>query len=236
MKQFVLLVCSFCFLMGKAQKTAADFFADAVRKQYAGENEAAVSNYAEALKLDSLFFPARLNRAKILLKTHLKSEAEKDYIFLFRYDSLLADVQEGLGSIRLEEKHFDSARLHLEKCLRLNPSQTECRKKLAYCSYYTGNYLQAIHLLKDFNPTEINDPAIYYLRALCHKMGGFIKAAEQDLEITIRLQHNHSQAYLEHIEILLQQNRLEEVCKDVDALLSMEYPDAGRLKKKYCSP
>lgn len=217
-----------------SQQQAADWFATGVRMEYAGATDSAECCYTLCLTADSLFFPARLNRARIRLGRQKLTEARQDYLFLTRQDSLLAEAWGGLGNISLTEKKYEQARVYLENCQRLSPGELSCRKQLAYCAYFTGNYQRAIHLLKSLSPAETEDASVYYLRALCYRQAGFSEAALDDLATTVRLQPGHTQAYRERIDLLLLKNDFQAVCHDISALIQHNDPEANTLKKKFC--
>jgi tetratricopeptide (TPR) repeat protein len=217
-----------------AQHNAAAYFAIGVRSEKAGLIDSAEIWYSHSLLADSLFFPARLNRAGIRLGRKELAEARQDYLFLIARDSLLAEAWGGLGNIALIQKHYEQARIYLETCLMLHPEELSCRRQLAYTAYFTGNYLRAIQLLKSLYPAESKDAAVFYLRALCHRQAGFTEAALNDLDTTIQLFPGHTQAYRERIDLSLLKNDFESICQDILALIQLNDPQAIELKKKFC--
>jgi len=74
------------------------------------------------------------------------------------------------GKQALGEKHFDEAKLHLEKVLRLAPSSPDANYYSGLLYYYTGNRKAALeHLQKSVSMDHNNGPAflalgeVYYL-------------------------------------------------------------------------
>jgi len=149
--------------------------------------EKAIGNYLAAIKIDDLFYPAKVNLAMFYNKSGENDNAEELLREVASTHPELYEISYSLGLLLVEMKKYDSAVVYLEKAARGMPER-------ARIHYNLGLLLQFLHrdekaeqsLLKAL---EIDPNSMEYLYALADfylKRGKFQKAKDMAQQLVVK--------------------------------------------------
>lgn len=148
--------------------------------------------------VDSLYWPARLAAAELLLEKHQAAEAKEDFSAVLRQNARAADAMVGLGAIALEDWGFDDVQRQVDAALAVNPSHVGARVLLARMRMTERKYGEAAEAataaLKT-NPNSIEALSVLAAATLRQGDGAASKAAEE------RVRKLNSQPAMLHQEI-----------------------------------
>lgn len=131
--------------------------------------------------VDSLYWPARLAAAELLLEKHQASEAKEDFDAVLKQNPRAADAMVGLGTIALENWEFDDVQRQIDAALKVNPSSVAARVLLARMRMTERKYADAATAATDALKTNPNSiEALSVLAAATLRIGDTAasKAAE----------------------------------------------------------
>jgi tetratricopeptide (TPR) repeat protein len=149
--------------------------------------EEAIRNYLAAIKIDDLFYPAKVNLAMFYNKRGENDKAEELLREVVKAHPELHEISYSLGLLLAEMKEYDRAVVYLEKAARGMPER-------ARIHYNLGLLLQYLHrdekaeqsLLKAL---EIDPNSLEYLYALADfylKSGKFQKAKDMAQQLVLK--------------------------------------------------
>ena len=139
-------------------------------------SEAAVE-YAEAIKIDSLFFPAKINLAIIYNQLGKNDKAELLLRDLVKTNPELFDAYYYLGLLLAEKKNYSEAIIYMQKASKLMPERGRINYNTGLMLQYLGRNSEAENeLLKALKNDPNNFDFLYALADHYIKLTEFAKA------------------------------------------------------------
>jgi len=139
-------------------------------------SEAAVE-YAEAIKIDSLFFPAKINLAIIYNQLGKNDKAELLLRDLVKTNPGLFDAYYYLGLLLAEKKNYSEAIIYMQKASKLMPERGRINYNTGLMLQYLGRNSEAENeLLKALKNDPNNFDFLYALADHYIKLTEFAKA------------------------------------------------------------
>ena len=89
-----------------------------------GETEQAINNYKEAIRIDNLFFPAKINLAMLYNRIGKNEEAERLLLDVVEEYPEMGDVYYSLGLLQAEMGDYDKSIISLRKAAVLLPEES----------------------------------------------------------------------------------------------------------------
>ncbi len=142
----------------------------------------------EKLRKDTTDATSYYARAKYYLKMRDFNASLLDMSHLMRLDSMKAEYYITLSDIYLFGNHTSKTKDALEKCLSLDPKNTEAMLKLAELYFYVKKYRESINYINDALKVNNYISKAYFLKGLNFKETGdtlkaissMVTATEQD--------------------------------------------------------
>lgn len=144
----------------------------------------AAKEYEEAIKIDSLFFPAKINLAIIYNQLGKNDEAEILLRDLVKMNSDLFDAFYYLGLLLAEKKNYNEAIIYMQKASKLMPERGRINYNTGLMLQYLGRYNEAEkELLKALKNEPNNFDFLYALADHYIKLNEFVKARRVALKL-----------------------------------------------------
>jgi len=129
-------------------------------------------------------------RAKYYLNVRDFNASMLDMSHVMKLDSMKPDYYITISDIYLFGNHSSKCKDALEKCLSLDPKNTEAMIKLAQLYFYVKKYQESINMVNEALKIDNYIPKAYFLKGLNYKEAGdtakaissMITATEQDQE------------------------------------------------------
>jgi len=146
-------------------------------------SEAAIE-YEEAIKIDSLFFPAKINLAIIYNQLGKNDEAEILLRDLVKTNADLFDAYYYLGLLLAEKKNYNEAIIYMQKASELMPERGRINYNTGLMLQYLGRNNEAEkELLKALASEPNNFDFLYALADHYIKINEFVKARRVALKL-----------------------------------------------------
>ena len=144
----------------------------------------AAHEYEEAIKIDSLFIPAKVNLAILYNQLGKNDEAEILLRDLVKNHEELFDANYYLGLLLAEKKDYSEAIIYMQKASKLMPERGRINYNSGLMLQYLGRNDEAEkELLKALTTEPNNFDFLYALADHYVKLGKFVKAKEIALKL-----------------------------------------------------
>jgi tetratricopeptide (TPR) repeat protein len=130
-----------------------------------------------------------------------------------------------LGSIYLGRGNFDEARAHFEEALKGNKNDVEAHFNLANVLLMTQHYPEAEREVDEGLQRRPDSAFGNFLLGSLYSRMGKLELAEKSLQSALRLDPKMSQAYLQLVNLYLQQKRKPEAVGELETYLKT-FPDS----------
>ncbi|MBI9070174.1 MAG: tetratricopeptide repeat protein [Melioribacteraceae bacterium] len=146
-----------------------------------------ISNYYEAIEIDSLFYPAKVNLAVVLNKAGKNDEAETILRDLIMTHPEIHDSYYSLGLLLAERQKYDEAIVYLEKASELLPERPRILYNLALIlQFQKKDEAAELNLIKAIKISPDNFDFLYALADHYIKNNQFGKALKISNQIKIK--------------------------------------------------
>jgi tetratricopeptide (TPR) repeat protein len=164
--------------------------------------EEAIRNYLAAIKIDDMFYPAKVNLAMFYNKRGENNKAEELLQEVVKAHPELHEISYSLGLLLAEMKKYDSAVIFLKKAAKGMPDHSRVHYNLELLLQYLKKDAEAeAALLKALKTEPDNMDYLYALGDFYLKKGNLKKAKSFALQMVEKHPDNRiGQALLEHIE------------------------------------
>ncbi|MCK5455476.1 MAG: tetratricopeptide repeat protein, partial [Melioribacteraceae bacterium] len=153
---------------------------------HANQNELieAAKQYEEAIKIDSLFFPAKMNLAITYSQIGKSNESEILLRDLIENHPELSDSYYYLGLLLAEKKNYDEAVIYMQKASQLMPERSRINYNSGLMLQYLGRNKEAeAELLLAINKAPNNFDFLYALADHNIKTGQNKKALDIGIQL-----------------------------------------------------
>jgi tetratricopeptide (TPR) repeat protein len=130
-----------------------------------------------------------------------------------------------LGSAYVANRQFDRAETMFRKAVELNQSDPQAYFNLANVYMLTGRYNDASPLIDEGLKRRADSAFGYFLRGSLYCRTGELDQAEKNLRTALQLDPTMSQAYLQLVNLYIQQKRNADAITELQAYLHA-FPDA----------
>jgi len=128
------------------------------------KTEDAIMHYKAAIKIDKLFYPAKVNLAMLYNKMGRNGEAERLFRETVDEHPQLYEAAYSLGLLLVEQKKYQDAVQYLRKAAKGMPNQSRAHYNLGLLLQQTGQWDEAETALKQ--ALEIEPESVDYLHAM----------------------------------------------------------------------
>ena len=160
-----------------------------------GEFDAAISDYTEAIRLDSRNVWAYANRGLALLKKESYAEAIPDLDHAIGLDPSLADTYLHRGMAHHQLGHHDLALADYTQVLRLKPDDVPALHNRGLISFLKGENDRAIADFTAVLEQESANADAYFRRGYAYLIKHRWQEAVRDLSTAVRLEPKNADAY-----------------------------------------
>jgi len=228
-----LFICA-PYVTRAQEDPALIMYGEGVREFYAGETEAALFKFSEALRLRPDWVAALYNRGLTLVRMERTEQAKNDFQRIIQLDSLYVDASCQLALIELNKGNRDLAEKKLREILAVAPNHRKSKEELATQLYYRRNYLESIRLytelLSDFNKEDI----LYFKRGLVYYHQSDYESAIKDFTRAWEINEKNTLALEQRAQTYQRANELEKACKDWKKLSDLQNERAQTNLRVYC--
>jgi tetratricopeptide (TPR) repeat protein len=147
------------------------------------------------------------------------------------YEKALSDspnfypAHNNLGSIYLARQNFEAAQAHFEAALKTNQNDVEAYFNLANVLLMTKRYPDAEHEIAEGLQRRPDSAFGHFLQGLLYSHTARPELAEKSLQSAQQLDPKMPQAYLQLVNLYLQQNRAPDAIAELEAYLKV-FPDS----------
>ena len=152
-------------------------------------------------------------------------EAIQHYEKALSYSPDYYPAHNNLGSAYLARQNFDSAQAQFEAALKSNQNDVEAYFNLANVLLLTERYPAAEHELEEGLQRRPDSAFGHFLQGLLYSHTARPELAEKSLQGALQLDPKMSQAYLQLVNLYLQQKRTPEAVSELEAYLKA-FPDS----------
>jgi tetratricopeptide (TPR) repeat protein len=131
-----------------------------------------------------------------------------------------------LGSIYLARRNFDAAQAQFETALKTNQNDVEAYFNLANVLLTTKRYSDAEREINEGLKRRPDSAFGHFLQGLLYSRTGHPEQAEKSLQGALQLDPKMPQAYLQLVNLYLQQKRTPEAIAQLEAYLKV-FPDSA---------
>jgi tetratricopeptide (TPR) repeat protein len=124
-----------------------------------------------------------------------------------------------LGTAYLSRQDFPEARSQFEAAIQANQNDGQAHFNLANVMLLTGHYDQATLEIEEGLKREPNSAFGHFLRGLLYSRTNRPELAEKELLATVDLDHTMSQAYLQLVNLYVQQKRTADAISELETYL-----------------
>jgi tetratricopeptide (TPR) repeat protein len=152
-------------------------------------------------------------------------DAIQHYEKALSYSADFYPAHNNLGSLYLARKNFDAAQSQFEAALKTNQNDVEAYFNLANLSLMTKRYPDAEREINEGLQRQPDSAFGHFLQGLLYSRVGKLELAEKSLQAALHLDPKMQQAYLQLVNLYLQQKRTPEAIAQLEAYLK-EFPDS----------
>jgi tetratricopeptide (TPR) repeat protein len=149
-----------------------------------------------------------------------KSDAAiEHYERALSYSPNFYPAHNNLGSVYLARQNFEAAQAQFEAALKANQNDVEAYFNLANVHLMTKRYSDAEREIKEGLQRRPNSAFGHFLEGLLYSRTGHPELAEKSLQSALQLDPKMPQAYLQLVNLYLQQKRTPEAIAELEAYL-----------------
>ena len=152
-------------------------------------------------------------------------EAIAHYEKALSYSSDFYPAHNNLGSLYLARQNFDAAQTQFEAALKTNQNDVEAYFNFANLLIMTKRYPEAERQINEGLQRQPGSAFGYFLQGLLNSRVGKLELAEKSLQHALQLDPKMQQAYLQLVNLYLQQKRTPEAIAQLEEYLKA-FPDA----------
>lgn len=152
-------------------------------------------------------------------------DAIQHYEKALSYSPDFYPAHNNLGSLYLARQNFDAAQTQFEAALKTNQNDVEAYFNLANLLLMTKRYSEAEREITDGLRRQPDSAFGHFLQGLLYSRVGQLELAEKSLQKALQLDPKMQQAYLQLVNLYLQQKRKPEAIAQLEAYLKV-FPDA----------
>jgi tetratricopeptide (TPR) repeat protein len=152
-------------------------------------------------------------------------EAIRHYEKALSYSPNYYPAHNNLGSAYLARQDFDSARMQFEEALKANQNDPQAYFNLANVFLTTQRYAEAEREIGEGLQRRPDSSFGHFLQGLLYSRTNRPELAEKTLQSALQLDPKMSQAYLQLVNLYLQQKRTPEAIGQLETYLK-EFPDS----------
>jgi tetratricopeptide (TPR) repeat protein len=152
-------------------------------------------------------------------------DAIQHYEKALSYSPNFYPAHNNLGSSYLARQNFEAAQTHLEAALKANQNDVEAYFNLANVLLLTQRYPAAEREIEEGLQRRPDSAFGHFLQGSVYSHTGRPELAEKSLQSALQLDPKMSQAYLQLVNLYLQQKRTPEAIAELEAYLKA-FPDS----------
>jgi tetratricopeptide (TPR) repeat protein len=152
-------------------------------------------------------------------------EAIEHYARALSYSPDFYPAHNNLGSIYLARQNFTEAQAHFEQAIKTNQNDIEAYFNLANLLLTTKRFPEAELEISEGLKRRPDSAFGHFLQGMLYSRTGQLDLAEKSLQSAKRLDPKMPQAYLQLVNIYLQQKRTPEAIEELEAYLKT-FPDS----------
>jgi Tfp pilus assembly protein PilF len=152
-------------------------------------------------------------------------DAIQHYEKALSYSPNFYPAHNNLGSAYLARQNFDAAQTHLEAALRANQNDVEAYFNLANVLLLTQRYPEAEREVEEGLQRRPDSAFGHFLQGSVYSHTSRPELAEKSLQSALQLDPKMSQAYLQLVNLYVQQKRTPEAIAELEAYLKA-FPDS----------
>jgi TolA-binding protein len=153
-------------------------------------------------------------------------EAIEHYLRALSYSPNYYPAHNNLGSAYLARRDFTEAEAQFEAALKANQNDVEAYFNLSNVLLLRQRYSEAEHELEEGLQRRPDSSFGHFLQGLLYSRTGRPELAEKSLQSAVQLDPKMSQAYLQLVNLYLQQKRTTEAISQLEAYLKA-FPDSA---------
>lgn len=146
-------------------------------------------------------------------------DAIQHYAKALSYSPNFYPAHNNLGSAYLARQNFEAAQTHLEAALKANQNDVEAYFNLANVLLLTQRYPAAEREIEEGLQRRPDSAFGHFLQGSVYSRTGRPELAEKSLQSALQLDPKMSQAYLQLVNLYLQQKRTPEAIAELEAYL-----------------
>jgi len=152
-------------------------------------------------------------------------EAIEHYKKALGYSPDFYPAHNNLGSAYLARREFDQAQAQFEEAIKANQNDAQAHLNLANVFLLTQRNDQALFEIEEGLKRQPNSAFGHFLRGSLHSHDNHPEPAEKDLLLAIELDPKMSQAYLQLVNLYVQQKRTPDAIAQLETYLKA-FPDS----------
>jgi tetratricopeptide (TPR) repeat protein len=152
-------------------------------------------------------------------------DAVQHYEKALSYSPDFYPAHNNLGNAYLGQQKFEAAQTHYEAVLKINQNDAQAHFNLANVLLSTQRYLAAEHELEEGLKRQPDSALGRFLQGRVYSRTGRPELAEKSLRTALQLEPKMSQAYLQLVNLYLQQKRTPDAIAELDTYLKT-FPDS----------
>jgi len=152
-------------------------------------------------------------------------DAIRHYEKALSYSPDFYPAHNNLGSAFLAHQNFDAAQTHFEAALKVNQNDAQAHFNLGNVFLLTQHYDGALFEIEEGLKRQPNSAFGHFLRASLHSHSNRPELAERELQVALQFDPKMSQAYLQLVNLYLQQKRTPDAIAELDTYLKA-FPDS----------
>jgi tetratricopeptide (TPR) repeat protein len=234
MKFWLCIAFLLPYVLSAQSESAADLYGAGVRAYHAEDYTTALKKYSEALAIKPNIIGYLYSRGLAYQKLHSDSLADIDFHRVVSLDPKYMEAWYALGTIQMDEKHYDSAWAFFSNVLRLSQNDINTLHQKGLILYYKRKYFDAENIFTRIIQLDSADGDAYYKRGLVRMNDDNFDGAGQDFSESYRLDPDNTLALEQRALSFLRNNDLDNACKDWNVLLKKGNSRASGNIAKYC--
>jgi tetratricopeptide (TPR) repeat protein len=157
-------------------------------------------------------------------------EAIQHYLKALEYSPDFYPAHNNLGTIYLSRQNFDAAETQFEAALKTNQNDGQAHFNLANVLLFTERYGDAEREIDEGLQRRPDSAFGTFLQGLVYTHTNRLDLAEKSLQSALKIDPKMSQAYLQLVNLYLQQKRTPEAIAELEAYLKA-FPDSPLSQK-----
>jgi tetratricopeptide (TPR) repeat protein len=191
----------------------------------AGQQQAAVSHYEQALRIDPSLTYAHVHLGIALSRLGKNQDALAQLMEALRLSPDSPEVHNDLGDALLQADRLPEAIEHYEHALQIRPDYAEAHSNLGVVLSRTGKMQEAIAHYEQALNIKPDAPEIHYNLGFALLKMGRAEEATRHYSDAVRLRPNYAEAHLDLGTALLTQGKMQDAIQ--------QYKEAIRIKPDY---